>query len=82
MLSPFSLWGVWLTVPANVFLYALNDAYDIEADHTNPRKGGVETALAADQKRSSLRAAAGAAVSFLVPALFVSSSVVGILAVC
>jgi len=74
--------GAWLTFPANIFLYALNDAYDIEVDHKNPRKGGVETALTADQKQFTLRAVAGAAVSFLVPALFVSSSVLGILAVC
>jgi 4-hydroxybenzoate polyprenyltransferase len=79
---PIFIMGVWLTIPANVFLYALNDAYDIDADHQNPRKGGIETALAANQKQFSLRAAAGAAVSFLVPALFVSSSVVGILVVC
>lgn len=79
---PIFIMGAWLTVPANLFLYALNDAYDVEADHQNPRKGGVETVLAANQKQFSLRVAAGAAVSFLVPALFVSSSVVGILAVC
>lgn len=33
---------IWLTVPANVFLYAINDACDYETDLHNPKKDTFE----------------------------------------
>ncbi len=34
--------GLWLTLPANLFLYATNDAFDYETDHKNPKKQEFE----------------------------------------
>ena len=34
---------LWLTIPANVFLYAMNDACDTATDLYNPKKQGLES---------------------------------------
>lgn len=33
---------LWLTLPANLFLYAINDAFDYETDLSNPKKDTFE----------------------------------------
>jgi len=38
----FLCFFLWLTFPVNLFLYALNDAFDYETDLKNPKKQGFE----------------------------------------
>lgn len=66
--APVFVWfGLWLTAPAGWAIYALNDAFDGEADGANPRKRGLERPLAF---RRALALPALGAVSFLPLALF------------
>jgi 4-hydroxybenzoate polyprenyltransferase len=48
-LATFTTWRPWalvayFLVPANVFLYGVNDRFDAAIDETNPKKDGRETA--------------------------------------
>lgn len=36
------LWGIFFTLPANLFLYGVNDIFDWETDKLNPKKTGYE----------------------------------------
>lgn len=46
--------GLWLTVGANVFLYAQNDAHDIETDLLNPKKDSFEERAEISDKKKLL----------------------------
>lgn len=56
---------LWLMLPANLFLYALNDAFDYETDLKNPKKQGFELKSSVDDRNMLLRIAAIAAATFL-----------------
>ncbi len=64
--SSLLLLMLWLTLPINVFLYALNDAYDVETDLHNPKKRGFERQASLSERKSLLVLAAIA----LAPAFF------------
>jgi 4-hydroxybenzoate polyprenyltransferase len=36
------LTAIWLSFPFCIFLYGINDVYDLESDLKNPRKGGIQ----------------------------------------
>jgi 4-hydroxybenzoate polyprenyltransferase len=55
---------VWLTLPANLFLYALNDAFDFETDLKNPKKDGFEQKSSGNDKNSLLSIAGISALTF------------------
>jgi 4-hydroxybenzoate polyprenyltransferase len=45
---------LWLTVGANIFLYAQNDAFDTESDIDNPKKTDFEYRAVTSEKKSLL----------------------------
>ncbi len=55
---------VFFTFPYNYFLHAVNDLFDHETDQRNPRKGGVEGALA---PKKELRVHAIASTLLMIP---------------
>lgn len=63
----------FFTFPYNYYLHAVNDLFDYETDRRNPRKGGVEGALAPKQE---LRLHAIASTLLMVP--FVLLAAVGL----
>ncbi|MBU6141940.1 UbiA family prenyltransferase [Patescibacteria group bacterium] len=68
--SPDLIWlTLWLTLPANLFLYAFNDAYDLETDLHNPKKDEFEHRASFGERKSLLTLAAFA----LVPAFWIIS---------
>ncbi|MCF7865005.1 MAG: UbiA family prenyltransferase [Candidatus Pacebacteria bacterium] len=59
ILVSFPTWKIiytvfWLTIPANIFLYALNDAYDTGTDEDNPKKDGFEIKADSSDKKTLL----------------------------
>jgi len=60
---------IWWGVAYNLYLYGINDLYDLETDRKNPRKGGAEGALLQNGDLPTLRRlllfAAGAAALFV-----------------
>lgn len=46
---------IWLTIPANIFLYAINDAYDTETDANNPKKNGFELRSSTSDKEGLIK---------------------------
>ena len=60
---------IWWGVAYNLYLYGINDLYDLATDRKNPRKGGAEGALLQNGDLPTLRRlllfAAGTAVLFL-----------------
>ncbi len=56
---------LWLTFPANLFLYALNDAFDYETDIKNPKKQGFELKSSMGDRSMLLGVAAISAATFL-----------------
>lgn len=46
---------LWLTIPANLFLYAMNDACDTNTDLHNPKKQGLESRSTLDESGTLLR---------------------------
>ena len=46
---------LWWGVAYNLYLYGINDLYDLATDRQNPRKGGAEGALLQDGDLPSLR---------------------------
>ncbi len=53
---PFCLGLLFFTLPANLFIYGINDLHDEATDRLNPKKQGYEDAIT-DQARSALRRA-------------------------
>ncbi|GAA1426988.1 prenyltransferase [Microlunatus lacustris] len=51
---PTEVWllGLYLTLPANLLIYGVNDLFDVETDRLNPKKRDYETLLQAGQRRS------------------------------
>jgi len=60
---------IWWGVVYNLYLYGINDLYDLATDRKNPRKGGAEGALLQNSDLATLRRlllfAAGTAAIFL-----------------
>jgi lycopene cyclase domain-containing protein len=60
---------IWWGVAYNLYLYGINDLYDLATDRKNPRKGGAEGALLQNGDLATLRRlllfAAGTAALFL-----------------
>ncbi len=50
---PLEVWllGLYLTLPANLLIYGVNDLFDVETDRLNPKKQDYETLLAPGQRR-------------------------------
>lgn len=50
---PLEVWllGLYLTLPANLLIYGVNDLFDVETDRLNPKKRDYETLLAASERR-------------------------------
>lgn len=44
--------ALWLTIPGNVFLYAMNDACDTATDLYNPKKQGLESKSTSEESKS------------------------------
>lgn len=51
---PLEVWllGLYLTLPANLLIYGVNDLFDVETDRLNPKKRDYENLLQASQRRS------------------------------
>ena len=51
---PVEVWllGLYLTLPANLLIYGVNDFFDAETDRLNPKKRDYENLLQAGQRRS------------------------------
>ena len=51
---PLEVWllGLYLTLPANLLIYGVNDLFDVETDRLNPKKRDYESLLQAGQRRS------------------------------
>ena len=60
----------FFTFPYNYYLHAVNDLFDFETDQRNPRKGGVEGALA---PKEELRLHAIASTLLMVPFVLLSA---------
>ena len=61
--------SLWLTLPANLFLYAINDAFDYETDRQNPKKQGFEIYGKPDDRKKLITTAFFCLLT-LVPILF------------
>ena len=50
---PLEVWllGLYLTLPANLLIYGVNDLFDVETDRLNPKKRDYETLLQPAQRR-------------------------------
>lgn len=46
---------IWWGVAYNLYLYGINDLYDLATDRKNPRKGGAEGALLQNGDLPTLR---------------------------
>lgn len=72
-------WGLWLTFPANLFLYGVNDLFDEETDALNEKKTSYETRLSPTARGRLIRGLHASLVLGVLLAtlqtLFVSSSV-------
>ncbi len=51
---PLEVWllGLYLTLPANLLIYGVNDLFDVDTDRLNPKKRGYEQLLEQAQRRS------------------------------
>ena len=54
----FLLWLLFFLLPANLFLYGINDIYDSDTDKFNAKKGSKEHLLRAREKRTLVTALA------------------------
>ncbi len=72
--SSQSFWVLffWFIFPANLFLNAINDAFDYETDVNNPRKQSLESTVPKDGTRKMLRISFFALASVIVISPFVS----------
>jgi 4-hydroxybenzoate polyprenyltransferase len=61
----------FFTFPYNYYLHAVNDLFDFETDQRNPRKGGVEGALA---PKAELRLHAIASTLLVIPFVLLSAA--------
>ena len=50
---PVEVWllGLYLTLPANLLIYGVNDLYDVDTDRLNPKKRDYEKLLQPGQRR-------------------------------
>lgn len=48
---PLLLWGLFFTLPANLFLYGINDVFDWETDKLNAKKTGYELLVTPKDRR-------------------------------
>jgi lycopene elongase/hydratase (dihydrobisanhydrobacterioruberin-forming) len=59
------LLGLYLTLPANLLIYGVNDLFDTETDRLNPKKRTYETLLRPAQRRTLVIAIVATNVPFL-----------------
>src|SRR5699024_8320572 len=70
---------LYFLIPYNLLMYGINDVFDYESDLRNPRKGGIEGAVLSDRwHRTTLWAAAGSNVPFLVYLALVGDRAAGV----
>ncbi|SDU93969.1 4-hydroxybenzoate polyprenyltransferase [Microlunatus sagamiharensis] len=55
---PLEVWllGLYLTLPANLLIYGVNDLFDVETDRLNPKKQDYESLLHPEQRRGLVTA--------------------------
>jgi 4-hydroxybenzoate polyprenyltransferase len=55
---PLEVWllGLYLTLPANLLIYGVNDLFDVDTDQLNPKKQDYESLLQPSQRRSLVAA--------------------------
>jgi 4-hydroxybenzoate polyprenyltransferase len=72
VLPPVSviLLGLYLTLPANLLIYGVNDTYDYETDKLNPKKQSYESLLMRSSTRSLTKAILLLNLPFIVVLLF------------
>jgi 4-hydroxybenzoate polyprenyltransferase len=65
---PVEVWllGLYLTLPANLLIYGVNDLYDAETDRLNPKKRTYEHLLEASERPGLVRAILALNLPFLV----------------
>ncbi len=69
---PFIYSFLYFLIPANFLVYAVNDAFDIETDIRNPKKGEKERRIKADEQKTYLLYCILSLV-FAIPLLFFSN---------
>ena len=69
---------LWWGVAYNLFLYGINDLYDLATDRKNPRKGGAEGALLQSGDLPTLRLLLLSAALLVLPFVFTATSAVWI----
>lgn len=62
------LWGIFFSLPANLFLYGINDIFDWETDRLNPKKSGYEILVQPQQRTALLVTIVG----LLIPGIILS----------
>jgi 4-hydroxybenzoate polyprenyltransferase len=69
---------IWWGVAYNLYLYGINDLYDLATDRKNPRKGGAEGALLQNSDLTTLRRLLLVASSTAVLFLLTGSAIVSV----
>lgn len=67
---------IWWGVAYNLYLYGINDLYDLATDRKNPRKGGAEGALLRDSDLPAMRRLLILAIVTVAPFMLISSTTV------
>lgn len=62
----------WFIFPANIFLNAINDAFDYETDLNNPRKHSLESMVSMDGRKEMLQISFLALISVAIILPFIS----------
>lgn len=70
-----------LTLPVNLFLYALNDAFDVDTDKNNPKKSDLENRALLTNKKELLLISCVSSALLLSTVLFVSEKITSLLLV-
>ncbi len=73
---PVEVWlvGLYLTLPANLLIYGVNDLYDAETDRLNPKKRNYEHLLRPSDRPGLVRAILALNLPFLVLVPFLPSA--------
>jgi len=75
----FWLYFMFFLVPANIFLYGINDLADTDTDQFNSRKDGYEHALQSTQKRPLILVLIGCVAITFATALITANFIAGLL---
>jgi 4-hydroxybenzoate polyprenyltransferase len=68
--SPFIVFFIFFTIPANLFIYGINDIFDYETDILNPKKVEYEGLILPAERAKVFTAIAITSVPFLIYACF------------